>query len=770
MPAFHEDLDMTPLQKVSSCLEHSALGSVYLTRLSRTSAPPPSPAVTSLVPEAGFLSKLEAPTLPVDQHELSMFETMSESEAASLDLQSPDREFEEQTTREWELWVSAQAIRGASEAVTNEEMDSIYFDIRARRAAEWNRVLSDAAQLADLTPTQLIAPLSPEVSLEDTLTLSGEQNILGDLQRSLEQEMSLSIDPESRGDQGDSTSRAGSSSLFSYVVRTAPISGAPLVITQLTPFDAHRTERSREFGEGSSQTESTQPVKTISLSHLAPTLTSLQPLFQLIERLHKRGLCLGGFDPALFRLVRAEGVNADQASCEVRPAYPVKLYHLPGGSDQVEEPRGQTEYTTLEVADLPFVRGEEAAVYLGYSPPEMYGYYASVPSARSDVFSAGMALYYAFTGCPRFAETMRPFARLPSPNVYRQDLPPELVSVIYKAISPNPLRRQADMMELQRELDWALQSAELREQISPVPLSLEAGHEIHIGLLKGQYNPINQDDLFLGYQSDSDIGLFVVTDGVSICEHGSGDLASGLVREEAAQCWRTICRSTQLGDEEETLSELNLNALDGQASNYGKTLKSLINGANHRIGEYINKRIPVFHGPPEGIMAATIVAAAVTRGVAVLTSVGDSRIYLIRDGHISSLMYDEDLYTHLLQAQQTPSQAQQSPSAAALVHCVGEFSKDADQRLVATPISPQLRELKILPGDQLVLCSDGIPDYAGVDEEDAEDNILRCVESALTVHHAAFELITLANKGGGGDNLSCIVLKFGESLEAMRGE
>jgi serine/threonine protein phosphatase PrpC len=75
-----------------------------------------------------------------------------------------------------------------------------------------------------------------------------------------------------------------------------------------------------------------------------------------------------------------------------------------------------------------------------------------------------------------------------------------------------------------------------------------------------------------------------------------------------------------------------------------------------------------------------------------------------------------------------------------------------------------------LPGDQLVLCSDGIPDYAGVDEEDAEDNILRCVESALTVHHAAFELITLANKGGGGDNLSCIVLKFGESLEAMRGE
>ena len=68
------------------------------------------------------------------------------------------------------------------------------------------------------------------------------------------------------------------------------------------------------------------------------------------------------------------------------------------------------------------------------------------------------------------------------------------------------------------------------------------------------------------------------------------------------------------------------------------------------------------------------------------------------------------------------------------------------------------------------MCSDGIPDYAGVDEEDAEECILRCVESALTVHHAAFELISLANRGGGGDNLSCIVLKFSEGKDFLRGE
>ena len=159
-------------------------------------------------------------------------------------------------------------------------------------------------------------------------------------------------------------------------------------------------------------------------------------------------------------------------------------------------------------------------------------------------------------------------------------------------------------------------------------------------------------------------------------------------------------------------------------------------------------------------MAATVVGAMINQGKATLTSVGDSRIYLIRGDYIVSLMYDEDLYTHLLQARQSPMQAQQSPSSSALIHCIGEFAKGEDQSIVPTKITPQLKELNILPGDYLVLCSDGIPDYSGIDEEDAEERIKRCVQESYNVHHAAFELIALANRGGGGDNLSCIVLKF----------
>ena len=51
-------------------------------------------------------------------------------------------------------------------------------------------------------------------------------------------------------------------------------------------------------------------------------------------------------------------------------------------------------------------------------------------------------------------------------------------------------------------------------------------------------------------------------------------------------------------------------------------------------------------------------------------------------------------------------------------------------------------------------------DYAGIDEEAAETAILEAVESAPDMASAAFELMVLANRGGGGDNISCIVLRF----------
>ena len=158
-------------------------------------------------------------------------------------------------------------------------------------------------------------------------------------------------------------------------------------------------------------------------------------------------------------------------------------------------------------------------------------------------------------------------------------------------------------------------------------------------------------------------------------------------------------------------------------------------------------------------MAATAVAVMVEDNHATLMSIGDSRIYLVRDGHIASLMVDHDLGTQLIRLGRSPSVARATPSAAALIRCVGEFEVATDGTLRPVPLQPDFRELRLMPGDALVRCSDGLPDYGGSDLEHAEDRIREVVESAPGARWAAFELMVLANRGGGGDNISCIVLR-----------
>lgn len=651
----------------------------------------------------------------------SLFETQTMSEVGSiLD------ETEELNTGDlfnpllWEVWLSLE--HGIEE---EEQLQKTSHPVRELRAKCWNRFIDPKIAFKAPERVELCSDYRNDPFSSDTLSFSGRRDDLGLGEEDLQSIVDVLESAHELVEQSSKPKLCG------YVVRQHRITLESLAIKSLKDemFQPSTSE------QNASSSDQIIVSRTIEPQHVESLLNSVRPLLNLIKRLHDHDLCLGGFDPSLF------GQMIDHSDL-VAPLAPLALYKTNVGEDYLK------------------VSGEESALHLGFSPPEMYGYFNGIPQKQSDVFSAGMLLYYAITGCPRFAETRRPFFRLPSPFVYRQELPPELVAVVYRAISPSPDRRQKDMTHLMHDLDWALESTKLRLGNQEAPLRVEAAHEIHIGLLKGQYNPINQDDLFLGYQADLDLGMFVVTDGVSICEYGSGDLASGFVREAAVEHWRELCQVQTLTEEEDTLSELTLGMIEGATGNYGKFLTQMINDSNRRIGEYVNQQIPTFHGPPEGIMAATIVAAMINQGNATFTSVGDSRIYLIRGDYIVSLMYDEDLYTHLLQARQSPMQAQQSPSASALIHCIGEFVKGEDQKIVPAKIIPQLKELKMIPGDYLVLCSDGIPDYTGIDEEDSEEKIRRCVLESYNVHHAAFELIALANRGGGGDNLSCIVLKF----------
>lgn len=467
------------------------------------------------------------------------------------------------------------------------------------------------------------------------------------------------------------------------------------------------------------------------------------PLARAVADLHGQGVIIGAIDPT-------------------------EVFVEPGGGcvfrwPPVVHPRA--------AAPLPPRRRR---VYRGFSAPELHGRCGGEVGATADVFFVGLVLYYLLARIAPLHEAAHSSERLPAPHIYHGDVPAEVAAVARRAASPIPARRYPDGQALLATLEAAVATVRRRAATKYGPIAVDVGHELHIGVLKGQYSPQNQDDLFLAYHVDSSIGLFVVSDGVSISEYGSGDIASSCVRQEALNGWRVILDG-HLGEgdpddsvdgTDETLAGAGLGepepALPVSYEGRCSFLASMLDAANRRIGQLVAQEVPHFPGQPEGIMAATAITALLEGNRVTFSSIGDSRIYLIRDGHISQLNVDHDLATQLLRLGRAPSVARSFPAAGALIRCVGEFDKDADHRLVPVPLQPEFVEMTLMPGDTILLCSDGIPDYAGFDEEDAEIKMLDRVDTAPGAPWAAFELMVLANRGGGGDNISCIVLRFHE--------
>ena len=145
-------------------------------------------------------------------------------------------------------------------------------------------------------------------------------------------------------------------------------------------------------------------------------------------------------------------------------------------------------------------------------------------------------------------------------------------------------------------------------------------------------------------------------------------------------------------------------------------------------------------------MGTTVTAAAVAGGRHLqLAHVGDSRAYLLRDGVLEQLTTDHTVVAELVrQGRLTPEQAAIHPERSILTRAVG-----LDPRIpVDTPDPVELR-----PGDQVLLCSDGLTE--AVDD----DQIAELLSSAADGEEACRSLIDAANTAGGPDNITVVLLQ-----------
>ncbi|MGI5324675.1 Stp1/IreP family PP2C-type Ser/Thr phosphatase [Actinomadura nitritigenes] len=141
-------------------------------------------------------------------------------------------------------------------------------------------------------------------------------------------------------------------------------------------------------------------------------------------------------------------------------------------------------------------------------------------------------------------------------------------------------------------------------------------------------------------------------------------------------------------------------------------------------------------------MGTTLTAMLWAGNQVALVHIGDSRAYLLRDGSLFQITHDHTLVQSLVdEGRISPDEAATHPQRSLLLRALdgrGEVDPDLS-----------LREAKV--GDRYLLCSDGL---SGVVTAETIFQVLTDVDEP---EQAVRQLIDLANRGGGPDNITCVV-------------
>jgi serine/threonine protein phosphatase PrpC len=143
-------------------------------------------------------------------------------------------------------------------------------------------------------------------------------------------------------------------------------------------------------------------------------------------------------------------------------------------------------------------------------------------------------------------------------------------------------------------------------------------------------------------------------------------------------------------------------------------------------------------------MGTTMTAVVVAGGRQLLIGhVGDSRAYLLRDGTLRRITDDHSLVEELVrEGRLTPEQAESHPQRAIVTRALG----------VDPVVDVDLYTIEVGAGDRILLCSDGLTTM--VRERDVE----RLARAESDPQRAAEVLVDAANRAGGEDNTSVIVI------------
>ncbi len=231
----------------------------------------------------------------------------------------------------------------------------------------------------------------------------------------------------------------------------------------------------------------------------------------------------------------------------------------------------------------------------------------------------------------------------------------------------------------------------------------------------------HNEDSFL---ADDGIGLYVVADGMG--GHAAGEVASRLAVDVVAAAVR-----------------------GGLAVGKGPpTSGGLIRLARTAVETAAET---VFSRADEDVklrgMGTTLTVLLIHQDWGVFAHVGDSRLYLLRDGVARQMTHDHTVVQGLVESGiMTAQDARKTPFGHALAKSVG----------TEATVEPDVVPLVLRAGDRLLLCSDGLSDHLSGDS-DLIDKL------SLPLDQAPAALVDFANEAGGTDNITAIVVEIRRS-------
>jgi serine/threonine protein phosphatase PrpC len=253
-------------------------------------------------------------------------------------------------------------------------------------------------------------------------------------------------------------------------------------------------------------------------------------------------------------------------------------------------------------------------------------------------------------------------------------------------------------------------------------LAVEVAGKSDVGCVR-----TNNEDNF-GY--DLRHGIFVVCDGMG--GQAAGEVASKLGVDILLSYFRNGSAAGAYQQVGQT---------SGTTSDRGKALASAIRLANQTIRQKGQQQAA------QAGMGSTLVAAVVNGNALSIGNVGDSRIYLIRQGVIQQLTDDHSLVMEQVRRGYiTREQAERSEIQNIILRALGSEET----------VEPDIEDLIVVPGDILVMCSDGLTKYV------RDEDMLQFITAAPSLEQACDKLIQTAKSRGGDDNITCLLLKIVE--------